>query len=276
MIGGDPPRSGNAWPITAALVGALVGLAVAATASIALQIGRRHRPMHGVAIGTAGLLLAGVTLGAIAGVATTTESDRAVIGASVEQPGVVGGEATGEPTPPIPSNNADRRRPADVSSWFSITVLCIALLGLGAAMMFFASRSELRARARQPILLRSGLALEPEPADDIDDAELAAALQRALEGLAGDGDPRTRIRFAYGRMQHELGLLGFVHRPADTPRRYLARCLASPRLPAASIANVVDVFELARFSTRPITDRDADHAEAALRSIIHTLVSEHV
>ncbi|GAB3229831.1 DUF4129 domain-containing protein [Mycolicibacterium hippocampi] len=95
-------------------------------------------------------------------------------------------------------------------------------------------------------------------------------LARATElGLAEIGDrsrdPREAIIACYAAMERELEKSpGTTPQLSDTPSEVLARAVARRALPADSAAELVDLFEEARFSPHVMNE---GHREAAVRAL---------
>lgn len=116
-------------------------------------------------------------------------------------------------------------------------------------------------------------------ADDIDDAPATPAdsLARAAEvGLAEIGDlsrePREAIIACYAAMERELTRVpGAVPQDFDTPTEVLARAVARHALRADSAAELVDLFEEARFSPHVMTEAHRDVAVQVLERVLAEL-----
>ncbi|BBX19260.1 hypothetical protein CRI77_00300 [Mycolicibacterium duvalii] len=122
----------------------------------------------------------------------------------------------------------------------------------------------------------------PAPAPPVDDdghlvAEPPSAgapdLARAAElGLAEIGDrsrdPRDAIIACYAAMERELEKSPDASpRASDTPSEVLARAVERRVLRAGSAAELVELFEEARFSRHVMTEQHRDDALVALRSV---------
>jgi hypothetical protein len=273
VIGDGGSQSARRWPIAAAAIGAIIGAAVGIllVAAVRAVTPAGLRYLAGT-VGVTGLVACSTALGAISAISTTTVDRSAVAvsgGTSSADPTV---EGAGRGGGVLPGSAEDRPRHREAGDLFEISVLLIALAGLGGAAVLFARRSELRAASRSAVYLGSTLRLSPEPDGTVpSDADLAAAFERALAALTADGDPRTRIRVAYARLQYELAAIGLGHRPSETPGAYIRRCISTRRVPDGPVASLLELFEVARFSLRHVTIDDARRAEAALSAIATAL-----
>jgi hypothetical protein len=107
----------------------------------------------------------------------------------------------------------------------------------------------------------------------------AESLARAAEvGLAEIGDltrePREAIIACYAAMERELTHVpGAVPQDCDTPSEVLARAVDRDALHADSAAQLVELFEEARFSPHVMTERHRDVAVDALRLVLAELRS---
>lgn len=124
---------------------------------------------------------------------------------------------------------------------------------------------------------RGGRAAAPQPVLDDDATAPAGAggpdLARAAElGLAEVGDrsrdPREAIIACYAAMEDELEKSPDASpRASDTPSEVLARAVQQRVLRAGSAADLVDLFEEARFSRHVMTEQHRDDALEALRAV---------
>jgi hypothetical protein len=97
-------------------------------------------------------------------------------------------------------------------------------------------------------------------------APRAAALQAAERGLANVDDPRAAVLAAYGALGRSLAAVGLPREPPEAPREYLERVLDAGPAAAAHLRRLTDLFEVARYSDRPIDAGDRAEALACLRA----------
>lgn len=96
---------------------------------------------------------------------------------------------------------------------------------------------------------------------------LEEALRAGVEDLRREPDPRRAIVAAYARMLAVLGRLGFRHRAAETPLEYLRRVLGGLDGDPAPVWRLTDLFEVAAFSRRPVTEAMREEALQALGAL---------
>ncbi len=72
---------------------------------------------------------------------------------------------------------------------------------------------------------------------------------------------------AYARLLDGLGDVGCARRAHEAPEEHLRRSLVTLGVDPGHMRLVVDRFLVARFSTHPLTQADADAVRAALRQV---------
>jgi hypothetical protein len=95
--------------------------------------------------------------------------------------------------------------------------------------------------------------------------------------VAATDDLRGRVRAAYANVLREARLVGLGRRASDTPRRYLGWLLPRARPARFPLESLTAVYEVARFSTHPVTAEDAERAEGDARAAsygLHVAVAE--
>jgi hypothetical protein len=267
---GEPADAGLSDVLPAALIGGLIALAIGTATALSI----RNRPAL-QPLGAPTLLVIFVASGALIGISTaaneqpssTTETqqvadDAVVIGA--------GQSSVGTASEAAPK---DRSR-QDITDLQGSIVLIAGLVLLAAATVFLMRRYELRAVEQRAVYLSSELVLEDVDAEPVpDDEALARALGRSLDELLGETDPRLAIQAAYGSLLNELSSIGLPRHRYEGPAEHLHRCLSARPLQAASITELVGLFQIARFSEHPVTDRDADRARHLLTVSIDALMA---
>ena len=93
------------------------------------------------------------------------------------------------------------------------------------------------------------------------------AVQAAIAALEADTDPRGAVIAAYAAMQRTLAAHGLVRSPSEAPREFLGRVLVASRAAEHDAGTLTGLFEEARFSTHPISERTRERALSALRSL---------
>ncbi len=136
-------------------------------------------------------------------------------------------------------------------AWLPWTILAILLVAVAAGVAALALR---RDRDRGP-------------ADGSEPGAAGDAVQAAIVALEADTDPRGAVIAAYAAMQRTLAAHGLRRSPSEAPREFLRRVLVSRRASERDAATLTGLFEEARFSTHPISERTRERALAALRSL---------
>ena len=209
--------------------------------------------------------LIGITTAADASTDTTVASQQ-----TTDEPAVIGRSSA--PAGAASVGRPEDRDRRDITDLQGSIVLLAGLLMLGATAVFLMRRSELREVERNAVYLRSDLLLEDDESEDpVDDAALARALERSLDELLAESDPRLAIRAAYGALLNELAAIGVPRYRYEGPAEHVSRILSTYPAPADSINELLHLFEVARFSEQPVTDADALRARRVLSSAIDAL-----
>ena len=93
---------------------------------------------------------------------------------------------------------------------------------------------------------------------------LVLALERTIDDLRGEPDPRRAVIAAYAQMEAALGRSGFSRAPSEAPREYLQRVLPEVGAGADSVERLTALFERAKFSPHAIDAQMKDEAIDAL------------
>jgi hypothetical protein len=109
------------------------------------------------------------------------------------------------------------------------------------------------------------------------DRALVVAASPAADEDADDPrsirDPRTAIIRAYARFERALTVAHAPRAPAQTPGELMRTTLTRFSLPAPPLARLTALFELARFSNRPLDTRARDEACDCLDTITTALAA---
>lgn len=94
--------------------------------------------------------------------------------------------------------------------------------------------------------------------------QVEPAVRRAQRHLHDESEPRMAVLTAYNSLERSLADLGHPRAPADTPSEHMGRVLAAiPPLESPG-RQLGELFEVARFSNRTITESDRRQARVAL------------
>jgi hypothetical protein len=143
-----------------------------------------------------------------------------------------------------------------VPSWLPWTVLGIALVAIAIGGLW---------------LWRRRIGFEAEP---LARSAARAAVDAAITALEQTTDPRGAVIAAYAAMERTLAERGMARMSAEAPREYLARVLVETSGAASDARRLTNLFEEARFSLRPISERSRTLALAALSSVRAQLGAE--
>jgi hypothetical protein len=107
-----------------------------------------------------------------------------------------------------------------------------------------------------------------EPARPRRTAEaIVVALERTLEDLRAEPDPRRAVIAAYAQMEAALAVAGFPRAPSEAPREYQHRVLLELGAGAASADRLTALFERAKFSPHAIDAAMKEEAISALEAL---------
>lgn len=116
-----------------------------------------------------------------------------------------------------------------------------------------------------------------EPADEHAVMPGAGAVHGTVTGtidaMLADPDPNTAIRGAYARLLEGLEETGSGRELHEGPTEYLQRVLTTLRVRPEPLRRLTALFQLARFSTRPLSTGHREEALAALRDVAADLSS---
>jgi hypothetical protein len=159
-----------------------------------------------------------------------------------------GGEAPSTTTTAARANEP----PADATGGFDTSAKIE--VAIGAALALVAVGVALRR-------LRGDRPVQAVQAKTAEEGSLQAAAARALRASSEFQDPRAAVIAAYAEMEGELAERGFARRPSEAPFEYVGRAGGEFRTPLERLAQL---FELARFSRREVSDGARTEAETLL------------
>jgi uncharacterized membrane protein YozB (DUF420 family) len=130
---------------------------------------------------------------------------------------------------------------------------------LGGSALLAAAYFAMRRQRFQP-------ELEPEGETSVEEV-LSAVVREAIDDLRNEPDPRRAVIAAYARMEAVLGRHGHPRRAAEAPYEYVRRVLTDLNVAPDAIAELTDLFELAKFSPHRIGEEMRERAIAAFVSV---------
>lgn len=92
------------------------------------------------------------------------------------------------------------------------------------------------------------------------------SLVHIIDAMLADPDPNTAIRGAYARLLQTLDVCGTGRLDHEGPLEHLHRVLGTLRVSPEPLRELVELFEVARFSTHQLGPQHRDQALRALRA----------
>ncbi|MGI9614651.1 MAG: DUF4129 domain-containing protein [Acidimicrobiales bacterium] len=159
-------------------------------------------------------------------------------------------DRTSEPPEPAADFDVPVSLPTGVIGRNEFVGLAILILVSACAMIW----------TRRRMALVSG----PEAVADSLDDRLEPILAEAVDSLQHGSDPRAAVLAAYAALESAFADLGWQRGRSETPGEFVGRVLA--RFPAAAgpVAELAELYEIARFSNRSVTTADQRRAMASL------------
>ncbi len=121
----------------------------------------------------------------------------------------------------------------------------------------------------------------PEPPRDDDAAPADSdhesaheAVIATIDAMLADPDPNTAIIGAYARLLEGLAACAVGRRDHEAPMEHLQRALATLDVRPEPLRRLIDLFEIARFSTHALTESHRDQALDALRAAAADLAAD--
>lgn len=115
---------------------------------------------------------------------------------------------------------------------------------------------------------------DSEAADEGRQEAVHGALVGTIDAMLADLDPNTAIRGAYARLLEGLEACGTGRRDHEAPMEHLHRVFTILQVRPQPLRRLTELFELARFSTRPLGPSHRDEALEALRDVAADLESD--
>jgi Domain of unknown function (DUF4129) len=119
----------------------------------------------------------------------------------------------------------------------------------------------------------SSIAVDREPLPELL-AKVVEVVDDSIRDIEGEPDARRAIIRAYARMERALARSGVPRRPSETPFEYIERVLRHLMVPGEPARSLTELFEIARFSDRPIDLSMKQRAIDCLLDIRSGLTSE--
>jgi hypothetical protein len=107
----------------------------------------------------------------------------------------------------------------------------------------------------------------PAEEDDVDPDVVAAAVSAGLSAIQATSAGREAVILCYQAMASCVGKRGVRLRAVDTPTELLERAVAAGVLNPGPPDELIDLFQIARYSRQPLPDDAVPRAAAALRQI---------
>lgn len=105
-----------------------------------------------------------------------------------------------------------------------------------------------------------------------DGSAVMTAVEESLDPIVWDvGSAGDQISAAYRRLLHALAATGAPRRPYEAPREHLDRILGQLGVRTAALHRLADLYVMAEFGDRPVTDRHRAEARQALESSLSDL-----
>lgn len=111
------------------------------------------------------------------------------------------------------------------------------------------------------------------PADETRQEAVHGALVDIIDAMLADPDPNTAIRGAYARLLEGLDALGAGRRDHEAPLEHVRRVFAVLDVRPEPVRRLTELFEVARFSTHPLSSAHRDQALRSLRDVAADLES---
>jgi hypothetical protein len=163
------------------------------------------------------------------------------------------------PAPPVSSRDDSLRD----AFWRMIRAIGPLLWIAAAIIAYLASRRRLRRWWSNP---------PPDGETPLDAEEAEEVLEASLTDVSGDhDDPRWQITSAYRRLLAALAEAGVPRRPEEAPYEHLRRALEPLGIGPEPLLRLAELYVVAHFSRRPLTDRHRREAAEALEASLADL-----
>ncbi len=123
---------------------------------------------------------------------------------------------------------------------------------------------------------RMAVVVEPEIAAMELDDRIEPILAEAVASLRLGTDPRSAVLGSYAALETGFAELGWRRGHTETPTEFVARALARFPAAAAPVGELAHLYELARFSARPIGTADQRRATMSLDAALARLATDRI
>ena len=111
----------------------------------------------------------------------------------------------------------------------------------------------------------------PDPSGRAERDRVRGTIMDTIEAMLTDPNPNTAIRGAYARLLQGLQARGRGRKDHEGPREHLHRVLSTLDVRPDPLQKLIELFQLARFSSYDLTAAHRDEALAALRAVADDL-----
>ncbi|HLT90637.1 MAG TPA: DUF4129 domain-containing protein [Woeseiaceae bacterium] len=236
-------RSAEAPPLRTTLLRALPGTAVVLTVLSLLAIAAGDPARRGAADGSATAVKRSGRLGELFGIIDWRDSP------------VRAG-------PGLPDEDVPGAAAPDESGAGS----AVLLLGVAAFAVLVAAAAAMRWSSSRSFSVAPPAGAGGRP-PDADRRAVREVLTDTIDAMLADPDPNTAIIGAYARLLEGLDARGAGRRDHEGPMEHLRRVLTVLDVRPEPLRQLIALFELARFSTHPLTATHREQALGALRAV---------
>lgn len=169
---------------------------------------------------------------------------------------------TGTPEPRRP----DRILHVDVS-WL-VVAIAVIVIAVVAGLVWRAIRRRMDTPERDAMVPLGELdGLEEPEAPQPEPAPVRRGLDRALDALTENREPRDAIERAWLGLEEGAADSGVRRLPAETPGEFVARVVSRVSADRAAARTLLETYLAVRFGSAPVTVAEVDAARSALRSL---------
>lgn len=119
-------------------------------------------------------------------------------------------------------------------------------------------------------------ALHQEAEHEAAKAAMAETVENTIDAMLADPDPRTAIIGAYARLLEGLAASGVGRLDHEAPMEHLQRALTILDVRPEPLRRLIELFSMARFSMRPLTEAHRAEALEGLRAAATDLAASRL